>query len=79
MLTGCSFPLDDYRSPAKNDAALSTGGGDATSYDETSDAAAADAGEADEGVILDAATDACVCVHELKGSCKQWSPPGCGR
>ncbi len=64
-LTGCSFPIDDYKAPARSDASLSTNG-DAAHYD---DAQSVDA----------AAGDACVCVHELKGECKQWSPPGCAR
>jgi hypothetical protein len=59
-LTGCAFPVDDFKAPAaKSDAALTTNG-DAAQYP-----------------VDTAVTDACVCVREVSGKCKEWSAPSC--
>lgn len=57
VLGGCALPVDDFKAPAKADAALTTNG-DAAKYDEE---------------------DACVCVKEVNGKCKEWSSPSCAR
>ena len=56
LLSGCSLPVDDFKAPAKSDAALTTNG-DAADYDE----------------------DACVCVKQAAGKCREWSSPACAK
>jgi len=53
VLGGCALPVDDFKEPARTDAALTTNG--------------------------DAGSDACFCVREVSGKCKEWSSPSCAR
>lgn len=65
VLTACTHDLDDYYRSARTDAGLATNG----------DAAAVP----NDDATTDAATDACYCVKEVQGKCKEWSSVACAR
>ena len=95
VLGGCLHPLDEFQAPSSTDAALSTNGttnGDAAfgSLD-TRPEPLPEAG-AEVGVVVDAegldtmdatdtqdTADACVCLREVAGKCKEWSSPACAK
>ncbi len=80
ILSGCSFPVDEFRVPAKSDVGLTTN--QDVDVDENETSPPADA-RADVVVPTDASTDAgpdaCVCVKQAGPNCKEWSPPDCGK
>lgn len=88
LVSGCAFPVDDFRAPARSDVGLSTNG-DAANYGDgrtDPDSEELDALDLDTGLAVDsgktpadAGADACVCLRQSGGKCKEWSPPDCAK
>lgn len=81
LVSGCAFPVDDFRAPARSDVGLSTNG-DAAHYEDADErdsaAVAGDAGVGDDAAN-DSGGDTCVCLKQTGGKCREWSSPGCGK
>ena len=72
LVSGCAFPVDEFRAPSRADVGLSTNGDAARYEDDTSTDSANDSPS-------DAGTDACVCVKQTGPNCKEWSPVDCSK
>lgn len=69
-LSGCGFPVDEFSAPStKNDAALTTNQDSAAIVDAPTESA----------TDTMTSSDACVCVRQQGGKCKEWSPVDCGK
>lgn len=71
LVSGCSFPVEEFRVPAKSDVGLTTNQDADTDEDDT--------GLADTRLDVGVVTDACVCVKQAGPNCKEWSPADCGK